>query len=135
MGIAPMVQHFHPKGMMSPHSINTHAIEVPVGNRILFTSGQVGQTEDGTIPSDFLAQAELVWQNLRTVLETASMGLENLVHINTYLTRREDLDAYLKMREPYMNPGRPTATLVIVSGLADPLWLVEVEGYAVAGQN
>ena len=127
-----MVKHFHPAGMMSPFSTNTHAIEVPTQHRIVFTSGQVGQREDGTIPDDFLEQAELVWQNLRTVLEAADMGLENLVHINTYLTRHEDVDSYLEMRAPYMAAGRPTATLVIVSGLADRRWLVEVEGYAVA---
>ena len=126
-----MLRHINPDAMMSPFSVNTMGIEVPAGHRVLFTSGQVGQTADGVIPDDIVEQCELVWQNLKTVLEAADMDLSNLVHINTYLTRREDLDAYLEHRKPFMAPGRPTATLVIVSGLADPAWRVEVEGYAV----
>lgn len=126
-----MLRHVNPAGMMAPYSVNTHGIEVPPGHRVLFTSGQVGQTTDGVVPEDFVAQCELVWRNLASVLEAAGMGLANLVHINTYLTRREDLDAYLAHRRPFMLEGRPTATLVIVAGLAHPDWRVEVEGYAV----
>lgn len=127
-----MVRHFHPTGMMSPYSVNTHGIEVPPGHRVLFTSGQVGQTESGDIPDGIVAQTELAWSNLRKVLEASGMGFEHLVHVNSYLTRREDLDLFFETRKPYMLPGRPTATLVIVSGLAHRDWLVEIEGYAAA---
>jgi enamine deaminase RidA (YjgF/YER057c/UK114 family) len=127
-----MLPRINPHGMMSPYSVNTHGIVVPAGYRMLFTSGQVGQAKDGSIPAGIEAQTELVWQNLCTVLEAAGMGLEDLVHVNSYLTRREDLATFLEVRKPYMLRGRPTATLVIVAGLADPDWLVEVEGYAVA---
>ena len=126
-----MLRHINPESMMSPYSVNTHGIEVPAGHRVLFMSGQVGQTIDGDIPDDITAQTELVWGNLKTVLAAADMGLEDLVHVNTFLTRREDLDTFLEVRKPYMLPGRPTATLVLVSGLAHPDWRVEVEGYAV----
>ena len=108
---------------------------IPAGHRLLFTSGQVGQTENGDIPEGIEAQTKLAWENLEKILVAADMGLEHLVHVNSYLTRRKDLDAYFKIREPYMLPGRPTATLVIVSGLAHPQWLVEIEGYAAAPMN
>ena len=126
-----MLRHINPEQMMSPYSVNTHGIEVPSGHRILFTSGQVGQTIDGEIPGGITTQTKLVWDNLETVLAAADMGLENLVHVNSYLTRREDLATFLEVREPYMLIARPTATLVLVSGLAHPDWRVEVEGYAV----
>ena len=127
-----MLAHLNPEGMMAPYSVNTHGIVVPAGHRMLFTSGQVGQAKDGSIPAGIAAQTELVWQNLSTVLQAAGMGLEDLVHVNTYLTRREDLATFLEVRKPYMLRGRPTATLVIVGGLAHPDWLVEIEGYAAA---
>lgn len=127
-----MIRHLHPAGMMKPYSVNTHGIEVGPGHRVLFTSGQVGQTESGDVPEGIAAQTELAWRNLEKVLDAAGMGLEHLVHVNSYLTRREDLDAFFEAREPYMRRGRPTATLVIVSGLAWPEWLVEIEGYAAA---
>ena len=125
-----MLRHINPRGMMSPFSVNTHGIEVPSGHRVLFMSGQVGQTLQGDIPDDIRAQSELVWENLTRVLAEAGMGLEDLVHVNSYLTRREDLETFFEVREPYMLAGRPTATLVLVSGLAHPDWRVEVEGYA-----
>lgn len=127
-----MVRRLNPNGMMAPFSVNTHGIEVPAGHRVLFTSGQVGQTEDGDIPEGIEAQTKLAWSNLEKLLGAADMGLEHLVHVNSYLTRREDLKAFFETREPYMLRGRPTATLVIVSGLAHPAWLVEIEGYAAA---
>ncbi|MDX1513803.1 MAG: RidA family protein [Gammaproteobacteria bacterium] len=127
-----MVRHLNPAGMMPPFSVNTHGIEVGPDHRVLFTSGQVGQAENGEIPAGIAAQTELAWSNLEKVLNAAGMGLEHLVHVNSYLTRREDLDAFFKTREPRMLRGRPTATLVIVSGLAHPEWLVEIEGYAAA---
>lgn len=125
-----MLPPINPEGMMSPYSVNSHGVVVPAGYRVLYTSGQVGQTKDGAIPAGITAQTELVWQNLSTVLRSAGMALEDLVHVNTYLTRREDLEIFLEVRKPYMLRGRPTATLVIVSGLAHPDWLVEIEGYA-----
>ena len=128
----PGTRRFDPPGMMSPFSVNMHGAEVPPGHRLLFMSGQVGQAEDGTIPDGIAAQTELVWRNLEAVLAGADMGLEHLVHVNTYLTRREDLDTFLEVREPWMRAARPTATLVIVSGLANPDWLVEIEGYGAA---
>ena len=126
-----MLRHINPEAMMSPYSVNTHGIEVPSGHRVLFMSGQVGQTIDGEIPDDITAQTTLVWENLKTVLGAADMGLEDLVHVNSYLTERADLETFLEVRKPYMLIGKPTATLVLVSGLAHPQWRVEVEGYAV----
>ena len=115
----------------APAALGPYAQAVELDGWV-FTSGQVGQTESGDIPEGIVAQTELAWSNLRKVLEASGMGLEHLVHVNGYLTRREDLDLFFETRKPHMLPGRPTATLVIVSGLAHRDWLVEIEGYAAA---
>ncbi len=58
------------------------------------------------------------------------MGPENLVKVNTYLTRQEDIALAREIRETLLDGAEPASTLVIVAGLAHPGWLVEIEAVA-----
>ena len=127
-----MPRHLNLHGMLSPFSVNTHGIEAPPAtSHPVYLRASGGQSTDGHIPADITGQTRWVWENLKTVLATANMGLEDLVHVNSYLTQRADLDTFLAVRKGYMLLGRPTATLVLVSGLVPPDWRMENKGYAV----
>jgi 2-iminobutanoate/2-iminopropanoate deaminase len=112
----------------APVAAYTQAIEVTGATRTLYISGQVGQRMDGT---DIVEQRRLAWQNLEAQLEAAGMTLDNLVKITTILPNHGDLAAAREGRSAVLGDRRPASTL-IVGGLANPAWKIEVEGIAVA---
>jgi enamine deaminase RidA (YjgF/YER057c/UK114 family) len=108
----------------------SHGIEVPPNARWLYIAGQVGAGADGKPKDGIEAQTDQVFRNLKAVLAAAGMGMENLVKITTYLTDENSIAGYRKGRAQHLGDFRPASTLVIARRLADPAWLVEVEGVA-----
>jgi enamine deaminase RidA (YjgF/YER057c/UK114 family) len=119
----------NPSSIFSAPSYS-HGIEIPPNARWLYMAGQVGAGADGKIKDGVEAQTDQVFRNLKAVLAAAGMGMENLVKITTYLTDENSIAAYRKGRAQHLGDFRPASTLVIVKRLADPGWLVEVEGIA-----
>lgn len=115
----------------APAGQYTQAIEVIGASRTLYLSGQVGVAADGSIPETAEAQAALAWRNLQAQLSAAGMGIENLVKITTIVRDPADVAAVRAGRATVLGTHRPASTL-IVGGLSNPAWKVEVEGIAVA---
>jgi enamine deaminase RidA (YjgF/YER057c/UK114 family) len=103
------------------------AVESPATARVLYTSGTPGLDSEGELPADFAAQAELAWQNIRAILAEAGMGVEDIVRVSQFLTRRADLDAYRAIRTRHLGDARPASTLLFVSELIWPEMLIEIE--------
>jgi len=59
------------------------------------------------------------------------MGIENLVKITTIVRNASDVAAVRAGRVAVLGAHRPASTLII-GGLSNPAWKVEVEGIAVA---
>lgn len=107
----------------------SHGVAVEPGARFLAISGQVGRDADGSVPEGIEAQAELAWRNVRTILEAAEMGMEDIVSYVSYLVRREDAAGYGRVRLHALGDTRPASTLIFVSGLGEskPNLLCEVQ--------
>lgn len=58
------------------------------------------------------------------------MGIGDLVKVTSFVTRAENLRKYGAVRDRYLGEHRPTTTLLVVSGLARPEYLVEVDAIA-----
>lgn len=125
--------HFNPPGVRPPAGPYSHSVELPPGARLLYVAGQTGTAADGSIPDGIEAQAETAWANLIGVLEGSGYGLADVVQMKTFLTRREDREGYNRVRGKYLGDHRPASTFLIVSGLADPKMLVEIEAVAAKG--
>lgn len=121
---------FDPPTIRPPGGPYSHSVEVPPGVRWLWVAGQTGMRPDGTVPDGIEAQAEVAWTNLINVLDGSDYRLEDVVKIQTFLTRREDRDGYNKVRTRFIGKHRPASTFLIVAGLADPRFLVEIEAMA-----
>jgi 2-iminobutanoate/2-iminopropanoate deaminase len=115
----------------APAGQYAQAIEVTGATRTLYLSGQVGVAADGSIPETAEAQAALAWRNLQAQLRAAGMEIENLVKITTIVRDPSDVAAARAGRATVLGTHRPASTL-IVGGLSNPAWKVEVEGIAVA---
>jgi 2-iminobutanoate/2-iminopropanoate deaminase len=103
------------------------------GGKLLFVAGQTASDKDGNVvgKGDIEAQTRQVFENLRAVLEEAGGTLDNLVMTTTYITDRKYREGYNRVRMGQYKANAPTSTLVIVTGLANPDYLIEISGIAV----
>ena len=101
--------------------------------RTLYIAGQVPLDKNGALvgEGDGEAQVRQVYANLKAILEELGSSLDSVVKFTTYLTRREDLDMFRKLRNEVLKAPFPPNTLVFVQGLARPEYLVEIEAIAV----
>lgn len=116
----------NPEGTRVPQNYH-HSVETPPNCKFLYVAGQTGVALDGTVPDGIEAQAEIVFENMKLVLEASGYGFEDVVFLKSFLTRREDRDGYQKVRSRFWGDNKPASTFLLVSGLADPAYLVEVE--------
>ena len=121
---------YNPKTVPKPMATYSQATEASVGARWLYISGQVGISAKGKLSGGIKGQCDLAWRNLKAVLKAADMGLEDVVKITVFLTRPEDLAKYRDVRDRHLGKARPAWTLVFVSRLAHPNFLVEIEAVA-----
>lgn len=122
----PLIPHNH----QTPLANYSHAIEVPPNARWLHVSGQVAVDKDGKTPPDFESQVTLVFENLGAALASAGMTAADLVKVNVFLTRPEDVPALRAARDAFQGANRPASTMVVVRQLVRPEWLVEIEAVA-----
>ncbi len=125
-----MIKKFNPEKFVQPFSRYSQGAGAPAGARWLYIAGQVGVHPDGSIAQGAEAQIERAWLNLIAVLETAALGVEDRVKVNTYITRPEDVDVNRRIRDRMLKDDGPPVTMVRVAGLSHPEWRVEVEGIA-----
>lgn len=125
-----MLTRHNPDNVAPPFSAYSLGVEVAPNARWLHISGQVGVLPDGGLADGPVGQMEQTWANLLAVLGAAHMGPHDLVKVTCYITRKEDVELYRQVRDSLLEGARPASTLVIVSGLAHPDWLVEIEAVA-----
>lgn len=119
-----------PGNICPPAAHYSHATAVPPHARWLYLSGQVGAAPDGTIPDDAAAQAEICFQNIGAILRAADMAPADLVRMTTYLVDRRDRAAYMAIRDRFVGSPPPGSTLLVIAGLADPRYRIEIEAVA-----
>jgi 2-iminobutanoate/2-iminopropanoate deaminase len=114
-------------------AVYAHGVEVPPAARTLFVSGQVGvDHRDGRLAEGgFEGQCRQAIANVEAVLASAGMSLTDIIKVNIYLTRREDIPRLRDVRAERLAVA-PAVTMVLVAGLHDPEWLVEIEAVAAA---
>ena len=107
------------------------AIEVTNNSRTLYISGQIPVAKDGSVPDDFDSQCWLAWRNVEAQLHAAGMTLDNLVKVTVFLSSRAYALDNRRIRAEVLG-GRKIAMSVIIAGIFDEAWLLEIEGVATA---
>ncbi len=120
----------NPETVCPPGGNYTHSVEIDPSARYLFVAGQTGVDIDGNVPDGIEAQADIAFSNMVKILEASDFGLQDVVFMKSFLTRREDRDGYQKVRSKYWGGIKPASTFLLVQGLARPDFLVEVEAIA-----
>lgn len=120
----------NPAGVHKPGSPYSHAALVTGGGPRLVISGQIGMAADGTVPPDGPAQIAVALQNLGTILAAHDMAPANIVKMTVFLTNVALIKSWREQRTAFMAGHESASTLLIVAGLADPRFVVEVEAEA-----
>jgi enamine deaminase RidA (YjgF/YER057c/UK114 family) len=106
--------------------------------RFVFISGQTALDRDGNVVGrdDFPAQAAQVFRNLAVALEAGGCTAANLVKLTVFLTDINQLGPYREARNRFFAsvtpPAAPAVTLVEVSKLYGPDFMIEIEAIAAA---
>lgn len=122
------VRYSNPAGLWTSPRI-TQMVEVQ-GARMIYLSGQTPTDANYKVRSgDFRRQAHSVYDNIELALRSAGATLQSIVKTTTYLTKAEDIPVLREVRmERYKDLQSPPAnTLLVVSRLAEPEFLIEID--------
>lgn len=126
-------------GLVKPRGRFPH---VKLANGFVYLSGTSSRRPDntvegaevvdemGTVALDIKAQTRAVIENIRTILGTVGLGLEDLVQITTYLVSMNDFGGYNEVYGSYFDENGPTRTTVAVHQLPHPHLLIEMQAVA-----
>ncbi len=129
----PRKEFLNPKTLISPPGYS-HVAKINSGT-IVYIAGQVPCDASGKLigAGDFEAQAEQVFRNLRLAVEAAGGTMADIVKLTSFLVAELDPSCVQKLRairDRHLSADRPTSTLLVVSRLAQPGWLIEIEAVA-----
>ena len=106
---------------------------VVAGNTIYLAGAVSGRDAAGNVigRGDIEAQTVAVFESLKETLASASATFADLVKITVFATKLEYRAKIGEVRTRYISQPPPASTFVVVASLADPDFLVEIEGVAV----
>jgi len=109
------------------------AVKVSSAQTILYIAGQVAYNEKGGCAhvGDFKGQARATLRALKAQVEAGGGTMQNIVKINTYVTDIRHRADYAAVREEFFGKKLPASTMVGVTALAQPEFLIEIEAIAV----
>jgi 2-iminobutanoate/2-iminopropanoate deaminase len=119
------------QGIYPATSDYVHAMEVREPKRFLYVAGTMGLDERGVAGKSLAEQLDLIWHNIRTILASADMTVENIVRLTSYLRDPAYAEENAKARVKALN-GRVIPTIGIVAQTLSSDWLVEIEVIAAA---
>ncbi|WP_086315305.1 hypothetical protein A5821_002752 [Enterococcus sp. 7F3_DIV0205] len=99
------------------------------GNKSLYISGQT-PSKEGYTPHGIEEQTEIVLEKIITALHENNLTVDDLVKITIYITDVAYLPGVRSKLASFVGASKPTSTLVVVAGLIDPDFKVEIDGIA-----
>ncbi len=124
----------NPQDVPAPVGAYSHVARVEVGDAVfLYLSGQVAQDHEGNVVGvgDMYAQAVCVHDTIQAILGVHGATMSDVIKISTFVTDMSQLASIRGLRTTYFTAPYPASTLVAVSALVHPDWLIEMEAVAV----
>jgi enamine deaminase RidA (YjgF/YER057c/UK114 family) len=136
-GFSVSVEMVKCSGLAAPLGMYSHVSRTGAGTMV-FVAGQVATNPQGEIvgKDDFAAQMHQVFRNLSAALISADATFADVVKFTTYITRADDIPAFMATRkelfaEVYPQGDYPPNTLLVINRLVQPEFLLEIEAIAV----
>ncbi len=120
---------FQPTGVFEPAGKTySHGVIVESG-RTLYVAGQTARDKQGNIvgKGDAAAQTRQLLENMKQIVEGAGGRMDDVAKTTVFITDIKYREAVGRVRKEFFQGEPPANTLLVVSALADPELLVEIE--------
>lgn len=127
------IRTFNTKDTYPNQNLDNDLCQVVRAGNMVFLRGQVGSDFEGNIIGigDPEAQTEQAMKNVKQLLEEAGSCLDHICKITVFLTDRGYREPVYRTLGKWLKGVFPVSTGVVVSGLAKPEWLTEIDVIAV----
>ena len=107
---------------------------VKIGNMVEVT-GTVASGENGEVigEGDAYLQTKYIYQKIEAVLERAGAGMKDVVRVRMFVTDISRWEEYGRAHSEFFKEIKPCNTMVEVSALIEPGYLIEIEATAILG--
>jgi enamine deaminase RidA (YjgF/YER057c/UK114 family) len=132
------IRKFNTRDTYPEQKLDNDLCQVVVAGNIVFVRGQVGQdldTSESVGRGDVAAQTEQAMSNINMLLEEAGSGLEDICKIVIYLVDARYREPVYRVVGRWLKGVYPVSTGLVVSALARPEWLIEIDVTAVIPQE
>ena len=111
----------------------SQAIETDASGKLVFISGMTARRADGTIAGigDIEAQTRQVCENIKSAVQAAGGTLEDVCRVDVYVRNIEHFERIHKVRKEYFGSPPPASTMVEVTKMVSPDYLIEINAIAV----
>jgi enamine deaminase RidA (YjgF/YER057c/UK114 family) len=132
------IRPFNTRDTYPDQDLNNDLCQAVVAGNTVFLRGQVGQdldTAESVGIGDPAAQAEQAMRNIEQLLGEAGARLDEICKIVIYLTDPRYREAVYRVVGRWLRGVHPVSTGLVVSALARPEWLVEIDATAVISER
>jgi enamine deaminase RidA (YjgF/YER057c/UK114 family) len=134
MAVHQRIRPFNTKDTYPEQKLDNDLCQAVRAGNIVFLRGQVGQdleTRESVGVGDAAAQTDKAMANIKMLLEEAGSDLSHICKIVVYLTDVRYRETVYQAMGKWLKGVYPVSTGVIVTGLARPEWVVEIDATAV----
>jgi 2-iminobutanoate/2-iminopropanoate deaminase len=119
--------------LRSPNGVFSQATTIEATGRLVFVSGMTARRPDGSIAGvgDVSEQTRQVCENVQAAVREAGGTLDDVCRVDVYVRNMEDFAKIHEVRARYFHAPLPASTMVEVSKLAHPDYLIEISAIAV----
>ena len=119
----------NPAVVAAPDGRFSQCAVIESSTRLLLISGQVARDASGALvgAGDMTTQAEQVFANLQDILADYGTDFRSAIKATIFVVDMARVDEVFEVRARYYGDAMPASTLVGVTALGDPEWLLEVE--------
>ena len=131
------IRQFNTRETYPEQKLDNDLCQAVVANGIVFLRGQIGQdldTRESVGVGDVAAQAEKAMANIAMLLDEAGSKLEDICKVTIYLVDIRYREAVYNVVGRWLKGVYPVSTGIVVSALARPEWLGEIDATAVISQ-
>ena len=128
------IRPFNTKDTYPEQDLDNDLCQAVVAGGVVYLRGQVGQDLDtgrNVGVGDLAAQTDQVMANIKLLVEEAGGTLEDVVKVVVYLTDVRYRETVYRTMGKWLKGVFPVSTGVVVTALARPEWLVEIDATAV----
>ena len=123
--------------LREPSGHFSQATTIEASGKLVFISGMTARRPDGTIAGigDIDTQTRQVCENIQSAVEAAGGTLDDVCRVDVYVRNMEHFDAIHKVQREYFAPPLPASTMVEVTKMVSPDYLIEINAIAVVPET